>query len=255
MMHVIKNVLFLLWRFFLFCDMLPFEKNVTFGLDCLIMQVCADCNIPYKTRHTCRAGRCPHCNTFLCDLPPHVKDARCPILKLRAFQSNPESIGQPNTVECVVCHSTCFLKNTRLFKGYEFCLDCFNSTPEIAREQQMLRMELHLHLVKQCNTYCYLCFELVLDANGNMIKQFELDHVNRFAKSKGVGHMCLRGENLQSILAEADKCRPLCVDCHSAVTHVQQRAGLLHLSEADVPVEIFALIDEQARKLRQLPRQ
>jgi len=85
-----------------------------------------------------------------------------------------------------------------------------------------------------------------------MIKQFELDHVNRFTKNRGVGFACLRGENLNIILAEADKCRPLCVDCHSSVTYMQRRAGILNLSEADVPLDTFTMIDEQARKLRKL---
>lgn len=218
------------------------------------MQVCETCSAPYKSRHTCPAGKCPHCNAFFRKLKGHLKNDKCPILKLNAFRNNTEFYLQetPNITHCVVCDSECFVENTRLWKGYYFCLDCFNSTPEICREQRNLRSALHTQLVEQCNTYCYLCFEVLLDANGNMIKQFELDHVNRFTKNRGVGFACLRGENLNIILAEADKCRPLCVDCHSSVTYMQRRAGILNLSEADVPLDTFTMIDEQARKLRKL---
>lgn len=54
---------------------------------------------------------------------------------------------------------------------------------------------------------------------------FHWDHVNMFEKNDSVCVMVKRGDSVEKIMAEKDKCQVLCASCHSIVTDIENRMG------------------------------
>lgn len=64
---------------------------------------------------------------------------------------------------------------------------------------------------------CSLCGE-------NDIRVLEFDHVQRESKKSDVGKLVEHGYSWKTILSEIEKCRILCSNCHSKITHEQNNS-------------------------------
>jgi hypothetical protein len=184
------------------------------------MQRCLKCFIFYKKTHLkCSGGTCDFCFKNFRNLSLH----QCPIQNL---QTNLKQITKtPN--QCDGCLTMYFSqKYLRLWKGVNLCFDCLQS-PQIQQERKHLRNILHCHLIYTHQTRCEICMLQVLNENLTSLSRFELDHINSLTKKYSVGFMCEEGFNIVEILREANKCRVLCISCHSAVTCVETKSGIL----------------------------
>ncbi len=179
---------------------------------------CGICCQNYVIMHTCKGGECPDCRTHFKDLDSH----RCPVRKLNTI-GVAELVG---AFHCGVCCKCFFSKSSlRVFKNVQLCAGCYD-IPQIKEEQTYLRSILHSYLVLRKKTHCAFCNVPLLTSTGTVLNYFHLDHCSVFEKEGSVGFMVFEGFPIHEILRESEKCRTLCIPCHSAITCVESSSGI-----------------------------
>ena len=120
-----------------------------------------------------------------------------------------------------------------MFFGVELCWNCY-TIPEIAEHVTTTRLRL-LRLDAQNGKWtCSLCHTVLFDPlTLHTLEGFERDHVDVFAKTASVWELLVTGAPFESIQQENDKCRNVCVRCHSAVTCAERAVGILRLKALD----------------------
>ena len=206
---------------------------------------CPNCGREYKREHTvCHAGTCGRCAEMVRDLRQH----ECVVMRLDSLA---QKLQEFERFSCATCNQEFFEQRfLHVFEGKTLCAECFRKTAE---KQQTLRDAVNGHLVSLDQTTCALCKLQVLEAPSTCLRPFELDHVDVFDKTCAVGTMCREGREWSQIVEECRKCRVLCARCHSAVTALQRRSGLLRLKRKhQAPTGLTTLrpdIDSLARLL------
>jgi hypothetical protein len=69
-------------------------------------------------------------------------------------------------------------------------------------------------------TKCKFC-----QAPRDSVSGFHFDHLNMFDKRDSVGCMAMRGDNIEFIKEEIEKCQLLCVSCHAIITRIETKFG------------------------------
>ncbi len=181
---------------------------------------CDVCHTTYSRSHTCRGGECPDCHrTFRFSLETHS----CVVRNLEKLETLPL---EPAPWHCDACMRGHYSSSTMSpYKKVLLCKFCYE-IPQIKQEQILLGRTVRLYMVSQNKVDCKLCNIKLLDTQGNEVYPSQLDHYSVFDKIESVGTMILQGYPIKTILQEVDKCRALCIPCHSVVTHVEQRSGI-----------------------------
>ena len=102
------------------------------------------------------------------------------------------------------------------WQGRKLCQDCINA----------LRAEIsdiiHKYVTEKGYTACKFCGKYRDSVSG-----FHYDHLNMFDKRESVGTMIRRGDDVEAIKAEIDKCQLLCISCHSIITEIEKQFGFI----------------------------
>jgi hypothetical protein len=127
------------------------------------------------------------------------------------------------------------------------CCDCYK-IPEITRHVQELRQQL-LEVDARCGKWmCALCaiplFDPVTFVSN---RSFERDHLDVFTKQTTVWKLLVTGCSIHEIKTENDKCRNLCVRCHSAVTYAERTVGILQLKNKPRKQPLSEYVKKRAR--------
>lgn len=210
------------------------------------MFTCTECSLTYKTKHTvCNGGTCDFCKKHYQNLNLH----KCAVRKLFADLDTTTKIP----IYCEGCLLPFYSKKFIFaWKEHSLCVNCCH-IPEIQMEQIFLRNILHCHLIFTGQMKCEFCLVQVLGYDLQPLMKFELDHINSLRKSHSVGMMILLGFKIHEILKEMQLCRILCLSCHSAVTEIEIRSGILRCKDTILSLEeensIMQRIDSAAKKL------
>jgi hypothetical protein len=198
------------------------------------MPTCPDCRRSYKHSHTvCKAGTCSLCLVAFQNVGAH----RCPVHKVVSLNLVETWVrlrdDATNSISCWACDTQHFLNSNvhgfRRFLGVDLCWSCY-TIPQITEHVQATRHQL-LELDAQSGKWkCALCAIHLFDpVTLHPIKAFERDHLDVFDKTSTVWELLVTGAPFDQITAENDKCRNLCVRCHSAVTCAERAVGILQL--------------------------
>jgi hypothetical protein len=197
------------------------------------MSVCPQCHKTYKTRHTCKAGICSECLIPTQNLSTH----RCAIRKILSINLiDAWARIQETTRQSRICHS-CetqhFLnKNVHGFRRFchvDLCYDCYN-IPQITEHVRSMRQKLLELDIRTGKWKCALCEVHLFDpVTGFRLQAFERDHIDVFDKTTTVWELLVTGATFSQLSHENNKCRNLCVRCHSAVTCAERTVGILRL--------------------------
>ena len=143
---------------------------------------------------------------------------------------------------CSLCQ--CAIKYIYKWKGSAVCGSCYITAYEKLSDDVN-------DYIRQCElTECSFCRK-----GRRRIYGFHLDHMNMFDKNDSVIRMITRGDALDSIKAEIDKCQMLCVDCHMLVTGAEMeckftRAKCKKIDERELYDAVMPAIYEKIRVFR-----
>ena len=110
-----------------------------------------------------------------------------------------------------------FSKN-RIWKGKIYCDSCWDSRKG---EREIMWEEIY----KYREVKCYLCNALKTCKG----ERFHYDHLNMFDKTDSICCMVDRGDDMEDIFSELDKCQILCLSCHHIVTSIEQKCGFTRI--------------------------
>jgi hypothetical protein len=206
------------------------------------MPICPDCQKVYKRSHgSCKAGTCGECLVSFMDLGAH----RCPIQRVLGLNLVDTWINehQKQRVSCWACDTHHFVnKNVhgfRRFCGVDLCWNCY-TIPEIARHVKDARRKLFEQDAASGKWCCALCTSTLFDPiTFQPLQAFERDHVDVFSKTCTVWELLVTGAPFDQVVRENDKCRNLCVRCHSAVTCAERKVGILRLKSLDPGISSY----------------
>jgi hypothetical protein len=119
-----------------------------------------------------------------------------------------------HTRECDDCKSVLF--HWEVWKDKKLCVSCHQPYVDVLVDQ------FQEYISTECNKQCAFC-----NKGYKILRRFHFDHINMFSKREGVGAMLMRGEDIEKIKEEANKCQLLCYSCHSVVTRIEQRLGFM----------------------------
>ena len=218
------------------------------------MPTCTDCHKKYVQRHTCHAGTCPTCKIHFKNIRAH----RCQVSKVltsnivemwEGSRANPDTGQEFDTCDgCGVWH---FLNKNihgfRWFKGVRLCHDCY-TIPEITGQVQAARHRLMDHDGRSGKWRCALCSIVLFRPDTHeIVHAYERDHIDVFDKSSSVWELLVTGAPFQQVIHESNKCRNLCVRCHSAVTYAERTVGILGLKTIETRCPLSPYIRKRAR--------
>ena len=204
------------------------------------MPTCPDCMATYKRSHsTCKAGTCETCMVSFKNIEAH----RCPIRKVLTLDLIEVWARLNGThqkgVSCQACNTKYFLHTNvhgfRKFCGVNLCWNCY-TIPEITQHVQETRLKLMEHDARDGKWTCSLCACILFDPVTFQPHQaFERDHIDEFTKVCTVWELLVSGASFDRVVHENDKCRNLCIRCHSAVTSAERAVGILRLKNLRSP--------------------
>jgi hypothetical protein len=194
-----------------------------------VKQKCSKCRRNYVVDHTCHAGTCGQCGLSCVDLRKHS----CSCLRVTNFD-RAKSVARAKTagITCTRCADVHFINKNingiKKFKGRQVCADCRDSSMDIQRHVTAARAALLDHDIETKQTDCALCARQLIDVTTcRRVRRFERDHLDVFTKTSSVIMLAHAGEPIATVIAEARKCRNLCVRCHATVTFAERESGIL----------------------------
>ena len=204
------------------------------------MPTCPECQKQYVQRHTCLAGTCATCSMHF----KNIRNHRCQVTKVLSSNiielweespANPETDQDCNA--CDGCGVWYFLKKNvhgfRWFQGVHLCWDCY-TIPEIIGHVQAMRHRLMDHDGRSGKWQCALCSTVLFHQDTHeIVRAYERDHIDVFNKSASVWELLVTGAPFEQVVHENDKCRNLCVRCHTAVTYAERTVGILGLKKIE----------------------
>ena len=221
-----------------------------------VMVFCNDCGMSFQRKHTCRAGTCPDCKSSFKQIDLH----KCPVQKVLQVPIEDAchdlKTRGPTCDGCGAHHlMTKNIHGFRMFCGAHLCYDCYH-IPEIqAHTAYGMQKLLHYEILRG-KTQCALCDRTLIDpVTGHALCAFERDHVDVFTKSCSVWELVSSGAPWPKIRHESDKCRNVCVKCHSIITAAQRRVGILGLKnlvgvmDPEIKLQAESTVDVLVAKL------
>ena len=195
------------------------------------MPKCQQCNRTYVKKHTCHAGNCKLCGRFFRKLLSH----QCPISKFENAVLRPDELG---LTKCDLClhmfanhQMRKWLHNDIDHDALDFCKVCKHSDFEIQNAIEETSRIVHGYVnwkFGNPNLTCAFCdakLILVRTIYGRILN-YELDHRDPTQKTGNVGIMIFNGICTNQILDEVDRCRAICLSCHSIKTSIERKMGI-----------------------------
>jgi len=99
-----------------------------------------------------------------------------------------------------------------IWKGEKVCDSCWCN-----HETERKSLWEQVRLVWGCNKTCKIC-KTIKEKDG---VRFQFDHLNMFDKNDSISSMILRGESIDDIETEIDKCQFICLSCHHLITEIE----------------------------------
>lgn len=222
---------------------------------------CQACKKEYITqlgldKHICPHGKCGYC--FISHKKYKEHEKKC-LKNPNYFQRYKQPLDSTPYI-CEKCGQCGFREDTfNSYRNQLLCRRCSFSR-ELQIERERLTLIVHQFLIGTNRTKCCFCHEIVVDASNSdpSPRLYEHDHINPFLKNYSVGTLVWECEKEETILAELQLCRILCIFCHSALTHAQYKVGLVdaihlknHTDKVFTPDEqqIFLINAEKEAKL------
>ena len=118
--------------------------------------------------------------------------------------------------QCSLCNKKQFntFKFKKTWKDHTDICDCCWITFE--EERNILWKAINDY---QKNHSCAICNI----KKTHELHRFHYDHINMFDKEDSVCVMVHRGDAIENIIKELEKCQYLCIGCHGAVTHIENK--------------------------------
>ena len=141
----------------------------------------------------------------------------CDLLKKQEIKEDYfEKVLDNSKYNCSLCNSIQYNSNSssRDWKDYKQICDICWSNYDQEREQIWEQI---LYYNKQCN--CVICGI----EKKNKGQRFHYDHINMFDKKDNVYDMVSRGDDIEIIIIELNKCQLVCISCHSIITHMENK--------------------------------
>lgn len=120
---------------------------------------------------------------------------------------------------CSLCNKVQFNETTSSKKWKEndkVCLTCWNGFKEERDDIWKTIRE------KTGQNICTLCNK------SSPIDMHHYDHISCFNKTESIMDMVYRGENIENIMEEVNKCQLLCISCHSMITKFEHEYRLIY---------------------------
>ena len=208
---------------------------------------CDQCGAKFVLRHTCPAGMCTGCLETFKDLRKH----RCAVDKFqKAMETLPDHLLEVhnNRKVCDGCSAVSYTHKSsnafRIYKDATLCAQCY-SIPQIFQEQVAIWGVVQNYLFSRGKSKCRVCHIRLLHLQEPSLQSdllrlsqwplsptvcrtgvpFELDHDFPPNKEASVWELVRSGATVATVLAEVDKCSPVCAQCHSAVTATERLLG------------------------------
>ena len=152
-----------------------------------------------------------YCRTLYAEIPPEILLDRK--LNIESF------VKHIDKVACLNCNEVIleFSKN-RIWRDKVLCDYCWDSHKG---EREIMWGDIHNHKKVEC----YICNK-EKRCKGD---RFHYDHLNMFDKNDSICSMVDRGDDMEDIFSEIDKCQILCVPCHHVVTSIEQKTGFTRI--------------------------
>lgn len=110
------------------------------------------------------------------------------------------------------------------WKTKDICEKCYKKTYE---ERCLLWTKVRNNVEEKDGYRCKFCGMEDVDYSCHF------DHINMFNKSDSVCNMVNRGDNIEIIIEEVDKCQLICKSCHSIVTEIERKLGF-HSAKSNI---------------------
>ena len=184
-------------------------KEYIMGIDCLTEMM--DRDEIFELVGTTLNISTHHCKKLYSELPPEIwLDRKIDIS---------EYIKNVQKCCCGECGTVILeLSKNRKWRNNIVCDNCWDSHRE---EIGIIWGKIGSY--KQVK--CYICRK-VKRCNSD---RFNYDHLNMFDKNDSVCCMVDRGDDLNDIFSEIDKCQILCVPCHHIVTDIEHKIGFTRI--------------------------
>ena len=177
---------------------------------------CPDCKTIYQVKHTCHYGLCIHCShTF-----KSVKDHKCPILQLANISIEDVWNGiRHETVRCDGCDALYFSNRDErvlhTYKKVKLCSDCY-SAAEIQQEKASVMQALTMLDVENSKVECAMCKKaLIAPKTARELFEFRRVYTDYFCTDETIWSLVAKGSDWENIRAAVERCRNLCIRCHS----------------------------------------
>ena len=134
-------------------------------------------------------------------------------------------------------------------------MDCYTCDSTIQADRDALGLKLRQWDLDNGNTSCTICVRRLVDADGNTLLKCERDHCHVATKTQSVGMLIMTGAPWSEVRAEAEKCRVLCIRCHSLVTFGERSTGLWFLARCPKAPELSVEIQQLEAQVETIVRQ
>jgi hypothetical protein len=141
----------------------------------------------------------------------------CELLKNQEIKEDYfDKILDYSKYNCSLCNMKQYGKNTssRDWKEYKnICDECWSNYDE----ERVKLWEQIMSYRKENN--CNICGI----EKKTKWQRFHYDHLNMFDKKDTIYEMVSRGDDIDTIIVELDKCQMVCISCHSIITHMENK--------------------------------
>tara|TARA_B110000305_G_C19448083_1_gene646043 strand:+ start:2271 stop:3188 length:918 start_codon:yes stop_codon:yes gene_type:complete len=124
-------------------------------------------------------------------------------------------------VRCFECNKKIIKSHSntiRIWKDKDLCDKCWCKFENI-------RDNLWDKVIQYKKLECVICGDIKQHTG----QRFHYDHVNMFKKDDSICCMINRGDEIEKIYKEIDKCQVLCKTCHDLVTHIESLTGFIRI--------------------------
>jgi hypothetical protein len=112
------------------------------------------------------------------------------------------------------------------WRGSILCFGCHDETYD---ERERLWAQLKEHDVSSGRNHC-ICCNRERPTHG---RGFHYDHIHFLEKADAICTMIHRGDTLEEIIAEGNRCQLLCKDCHAHKTKREENLGFTRFKKND----------------------
>lgn len=187
-----------------------------------------------------KSGRCEFCGVEFKHLAIHKRTCvakkltrECSPTELQSMvddvKKDTHSCGRCGDTYYCVFNAYCF----KVWKDESMCHQCYMKDTSIQNAKASMFMRLIEYEVDNGRDVCERCSITLWKRNDNggidSVNMMHRDHIDVFSKVDCVALMVSKGCVWGAIRDELQKCRSLCVPCHSLVTRAEKVVGIQRL--------------------------